>query len=79
MGKQYELPMASVSIVDGDGTELYSTVKVNSTGLATKRVYDVLVSGKDLEFLSWSEVIPFNSEIMKLRGDEAIYDKQSIE
>jgi len=56
--KEYELPKESVSILDNDGNVLYATSDVNTTGLATKRMYETIYDESDLIFSSWTEEFP---------------------
>ena len=54
-GKSYTIPQQSVSILDNQGTELYQTAKVNSTGIPTQRVNVPLLNSSNLKWEAYTE------------------------
>ncbi len=67
--KQYFLPDSSVSVVDNNQVELYNSAKI----------YNVLVSGKNMNFSSWNESIPITLEIEKMRKDTQVKTENPLE
>lgn len=79
-GIDYYLPGKSVSILDSEGMELFNTAKVDTTNVATKRVYKTVYSGSDgsLTFESWNETIPLMNNVQK-RTDNYITNDTPLE
>eukprot|EP01084_Bolivina_argentea_P195532 335405_1 len=77
--KNYSVPAVSVSIVNNDGIEVYNTYKVNSTGLAIKRIYKTVYNGTvDLQFSYWNEPIPIIEKYSN-RTDKPIINQSPLE
>ena len=68
----YDLPEQSISILDANGVELFNTAKVNSNGLPTKRVYEVLYAGEEL---NWEVYV----DNITNRMDEPVFNERPFE
>ena len=78
-GIEYYLPNQSVSILDNNGEELFNSAKVDTTSVASKRIYKTLYSGKnDLLFESWSETVPLTNNSQN-RTDRARFNLKPLE
>merc|ERR1719334_3002584 len=76
--RNYELAGASVVILDDDASVLFNTSEVNTTGLATQRVFKTIYDSADLRFSSWTETYPLCANAQH-RSDAPTLNKSPLE